>query len=437
MSLQIIGLSHQTAPLEIREKLTFKSKDYLSQLKSFTDGQVIREALLISTCNRVELLFEGDEDLSYERALEFFAGAKDISPTEFAVHLYHYKDIETIRHLFRVAASLDSMCIGEDQISGQVREAYAFAAEEAGTIGRRLHKLMHHAFRAAKRVKSETCIGASGTSLSSAAVEEARRIFGSLAGKTVLLVGAGEMAELAAKYLAQRGEAKIIICNRTSENAVRLAKDFAGKAANFEELYKILPQADVVICSTAAPDYLITDPMVKNLQNKRGNCPQLFIDLSFPRNVAPEIKGYENVYLSDIDGLQKIAEANQESQKAEILCAEQIVNEETVAFWEYLPVTEKGEIMSLLRETMNNAAQREFERSRSCLGDLSAEQTAAIEQLLHRTVAKIAHPILYSIGRTRHAAAMEFAEILYTMLGQTGSGKKATSERLNSRRAAA
>lgn len=424
MSLQIIGLSYKTAPLEIRERLAFKNHDYLVELKIFTDKKEIREALLVSTCNRVELLLEADDDSAFETAVEFLSTARKIPRSEFEKYLYHHRDIEAVRHLFRVTGSLDSMSVGEGQISGQVREAYAFAAEEAGTVGRKLHKLMHHSFRAAKRVKSETRLAASGMSLSAAAVEEGREVFGSLKAKTILLVGAGEMAELAAKHLTQRGTGKILIANRTAQNAERLAREFGGKAIAFENLNEGLIAADVIICSTSAPDYLITGPMMQEAQTKRNFCPQFVIDLSVPRNVAPEIVEIANVFLSDVDGLQKRADENKRVRQTEIERAEQIVEEEAQAFWDYLPVLDKGEVLGLLRETMKETARREFERERDTLDGLSAEQLAAVENLVHRAVGKIAHPILYSLGRSRDAAAVEFAEILYTMLGETSGNEK-------------
>ena len=416
MSLQIVGLNHKTAPLELREKLAFEERNRVSDLRTLADGANVREALILSTCNRVEILIEGEPESAFGRTVKFLAANKAIPPHIFAKHLYHFSDEQAVRHLFRVAASLDSMILGEGQILGQVRDAYSLATK-AGTARRKIHKLLHHTFRAAKRVRSETRIGSSVISVSSAAVEKARKIFGSLENKTVLLVGAGEMAELAAEHLINKGARRILICNRTIGKSFDLAHEIGGEVVEFEKLKNVLPEADVVICSTAAPDFLIYSEIVRQSQTARQFRPALFIDISVPRNVAPDVGDIENVFLYDVDDLQSVVSANAEARRRQVLLAEQIVDEETNAFWEYLPVLEKSETLGLVRQKMSDAARREFARQREELGDLTPEQEAAIESLLLRTVNKIADPVLYSLRRTHEVGATDFAEILCTMLG--------------------
>ena len=416
MSLQIVGLNHKTAPLEIREKLAFDERSRDSDLKNLADGVNVREALIISTCNRVEILFEGDPTSAFPRITEFLAAEKELSPSLFTKHLYHFSDEQAIRHLFRVAASLDSMIVGEGQILGQVRDAYAIASK-AGTVRRKIHKLLHHAFRAAKRVRSETRIGNSAVSVSAAAVVRARKIFGTLNNKTVLLVGAGEMAELTAKALVNTGTSRILVCNRTKSRAFELAQAVGGEVAEFEKLKNVLPEADLVVCSTSAPDFLISSEIVRQSQNIRQLRPALYIDISVPRNVSPAITEIENVFLYDVDDLQSVVEANAEIRRREISLAEKIVDEETAAFWEYLPIFDKGEALGLVRRNMSDMAQREFARQRARLGDLTPEQETAVEQLLRETINKIADPILYSLRRSHEVGSEDFAEILCTMLG--------------------
>ena len=416
MSLQLIGLNYKTAPLEIREKLAFKEQSCVSSLRNLVDGVCVREGLILSTCNRVEILLDGESDSAFSYVVDFLAASKELSPEIFTPHLYHFSNEQVARHLFRVASSLDSMIIGETQILRQVRDAYSLATE-AGTARRTIHKLLHHTFRSAKRVRNETRICSLPVSVSSAAVEKARKIFGSLADKTILLIGAGEMAELAAKHLVNKGAQKILICNRTTQNALNLANEFSGEVVDFEKLETVLPEADVVICSTSAPDFLINKGIAVQSQKAKENRPTLFIDISVPRNVCPTVSEIENVFLYDVDDLQSVISANFEARRQEAVAAEQIIDEETEEFWEYLRTLEKGEMLGLLRQKMQDTARGELELHRSRLRGLTPEQEAAIELILLRTVNKIAHPILYGLRHSREAGATDFAEILCAMLG--------------------
>lgn len=417
MSLLLVGLNHKTAPLQLREQLAFTEVDYRRVLPVLADGAIFREALVLSTCNRVEILIESDEPNALSEIIKFLAKAKNIAPEQFADHLYHFAEADAARHLFRVASSLDSMIVGETQILGQVKQSYKIASE-AGTARRVLHKLLHHALHTAKRVRTETRIANNAVSISSAAVTLARKLFGKLENKTVLLIGAGEMAELAAKHLIENGAGRILIANRTYENAVRLALEFTGEVVALENLSEALPQADIVVCSTAAQDFLITSPMVEQSQTVRGNLPSLLIDISVPRNIAPDVSEIENAFLYSVDDLETTVTTNLSERQSEAVRAEAIVEQEVTEFWRTLQTMNFGETLGHLRQKMQQTAKLEFDQQRSKLGALSPEQEAAIEKLLISTVNQIAHPILYGLRQSHEYGAAHFAETLCDLLTQ-------------------
>ena len=415
MSLLLVGINHKNAPLEVREQLAFSASESAAVLPALVDGEVVREALILSTCNRVEILVEADAETSFETVVEFIARHKNIEPQIFRDYLYQFADEAAARHLFRVAASLDSMIVGETQILGQVRAAYKQAAE-ANTARRVLHKLLHHAFQTAKRVRSETNIAHNAVSVSSAAAEMAGGIFGSLENKTILLIGAGEMAELAAKHLIEHGAQRIFVANRTFENAVKLAAQFDGEAIEFGRIGEILPQADIVISSTNAASYLITPEMTEAAQILRQHQPTLFIDISVPRNIAPEVRRINGIYLADVDALQTVVASNLEERQREAERGEIIVNQEVGEFWQSLKAMNFGENLGALRTKMQNTARAELNKQRHKLGDLTPEQSAAIEKILLSTVNQIAHPILYGLRRSHEHGASEFAETLCELM---------------------
>src|SRR5262245_62485632 len=263
MSILLIGVNHKTAPVEVRELLAFSDEACAAGLRRLVDGDIVREGLIVSTCNRVEILGATTSDrlhLSTQRVTDFLDGERNLPPGFLQNHLYSHTDDQAVRHLFRVASSLDSMVVGEPQVLGQVRRAYSVAVE-AGTAGRVLNRLVHHTFRVAKRVRSETGIAASAVSISYMAVELGKKIFDSLKDRTVLLIGAGEMAELSARHLVNAGVSRVLITNRTEQSARRIAQEFAGEAVPFEQLAERVADADVVICSTNAPNFVVTEAM--------------------------------------------------------------------------------------------------------------------------------------------------------------------------------
>src|SRR5688500_8697491 len=402
MSIILIGVNHKTAPVEIRERLAFDDAACAAGLRTLVDGQVVREGLIVSTCNRVEILSAtaNDQiDLGAGRVTQFLDTSGNLPPGFLHDHLYRHTDDDAVRHLFRVASSLDSMVVGEPQVLGQVRHAYSLAVE-AGTAGRVLHKLVHHALRVAKRVRTETGIAGSAVSVSYTAVELGRKIFGSLKGATVLLVGAGEMAELAAQHLAGAGAARVLVTNRTYETAQRLAVTFGGEAVEFSALEEALAQADVVICSTGSPTYIITPEMAERARAARRNRPAFFIDISVPRNVDPEVSKIGNLFVFDVDDLEAVVASNLREREREAERAELIVENEVGQFQQALRALDIGPTVGALKDKLRRIARDEFERQRGRLGDLTPEQEQAIEAMLMSAVNKISHPVIHRMRRS-------------------------------------
>nr|MDQ3743326.1 glutamyl-tRNA reductase [Acidobacteriota bacterium] len=371
-------------------------------LRALVDGEVVREGLIVSTCNRVEILAEAPVRKGADAAARlsrFLSETRSVPPDIFSAHLYTHADEAAVRHVFRVASSLDSMVVGEPQVLGQVRHAYSLAVE-AGTAGRVLHKLVHHALRVAKRVRSETGIAASAVSISYTAVELGKKIFGSLKGATVLLVGAGEMAELAAQHLAAAGATRVLVANRTYETAQKLAVRFGGEAVEFDTLGEHLAHADVVICSTAAPTYVITPDMAARAREARRNRPAFFIDISVPRNVDPEVGKLGNLFVFDVDDLEAVVASNIREREREAERAELIVESEVMQFQQALRNLDIGPAVGALKEKLRRIAREEFERQRKRLGPLTPEQEQAIEAMLMSAVNKISHPVIHRMRRS-------------------------------------
>jgi len=402
MSIILVGLNHKTAPVEVRERLAFTDEACARSLQSLVDGELISEGLIVSTCNRVEVLaatgsLSGTEGAA--RIGSFLSETRNVPNQFFGEHLYSHADAEAVRHLFRVASSLDSMLVGEPQVLGQVRRAYSNAIT-AGTAGRVLHRLVHHALRVAKRVRTETGIAASAVSISFTAVELGRKIFGTLKGATVLVVGAGEMAELAAQHLAGAGASRILVTNRTIETAEQLARRIKGEALDFAALPALLAQADIVICSTAAREYVITQEMARTALEARRQRPAFFIDISVPRNVDPAVGELDNLFVFDVDDLQSVVASNIREREREAERAELIVESEVMQFQQALRSLDIGPTVAALRQKLEETARGELRRQRNRLGDLTPEQEKAVEALLMSTVNKISHPLINRLRRS-------------------------------------
>ncbi|PYS49544.1 MAG: glutamyl-tRNA reductase [Acidobacteria bacterium] len=363
----------------------------------------------MSTCNRVEILAAPPTERFAEgtdRIADFLSRSRAVAHEDFSQHLYSHADDAAVRHVFRVASSLDSMVVGEPQVLGQVRRAYSLAVE-AGTAGRVLNRLVHQAFHVAKRVRTETGIAASAVSISYMAVELGRKVFGDLKGRTVLLVGAGEMAELSAKHLISAGVSRVLVTNRTEENARQIAAEFNGEAVEFSRLAACLAEADIVICSTAANQYLITPSIAREALEMRRNRPSFFIDISVPRNIDPEVGRIPNLFVFDIDDLESVIASNIREREREAERAELIVESEVMQFQQSLRTLDIGPTLGALRQKLQDIARAEMMRQRQRLGKLSPEQERAIEALLMSTVNKISHPIINRLKSSYDSGASD------------------------------
>jgi glutamyl-tRNA reductase len=386
----ILGLNHTTAPVELRECIAFSSPETEAALEALKREQLFQEVMLLSTCNRVEvLLVTDDTTAAIQRAKEFIAGFNRIAVAEFEPSLYVRRGDEAVRHLFRVAASLDSMVVGEPQILGQIKEAYRTATQKR-TSGVILNRLLHRTFFVAKRVRTETGIGDHAVSISYAAIELARKIFGRLQGKKVLLIGAGEMAELAVEHLIRQQAGKISVTNRTFERAVELAQRFKGSAHRFEELNAVLEDVDIVISSTGSPDFVVKRPQVKGTMRKRRNQPLFFIDIAVPRDIDPEINRLANTYVYDIDDLKGVIEENIEDRQREAVKGERIVDEAVLRFRQWFGSLDVVPTIKALRTKLESIATAEVKKTMQSqlLSDVDRQ---AMQRMVQAMINKILH----------------------------------------------
>jgi len=398
MQLAIVGVSHKTAPVEVRERLAFNTDVLRSALTALVGRQDVREAMILSTCNRVEVMAESPDD---HMIREFLCDFHQITHDSVSKHLYTFKNAEAIRHVFRVAASLDSMMVGEPQILGQVKEAYRIATD-VGTVGMHLNALMNRAFAVAKKVRNETGISQSAVSISYAAVELARKIFGDLTGKTVMIIGASKMSELAAKHLRRNGVSSVLVTNRTFERAVELAKVFEGAAVPFEHFTDHMVGADIVISSTGAPHFIISRTLAEQVIHRRKNRPVFFIDIAVPRDIDPAVNEIDNAFLYDIDDLQQVIDANLKERLKEASRAEQIVDSEVAAFCLKLQSREIVPTIVQLKDSMEKLRRDEIERNRRLLKDLSPEGQAVVDQISKSLINKILHPPIELLKQMSH-----------------------------------
>lgn len=389
MNIQLVGMNHKTAPVEVRERLALSEEGAGELARELTRGDLIDEAMVLSTCNRVEFIASGEPDALHGEFLRRFSGSANGSgPPQGA--LYNLAGRQAVRHVFRVASSLDSMVVGEPQILGQVREAYQ-RAKEAGALGGPLESLVSHAFRVARRVRNETEIGKMAVSVSHVAVELARKIFGDLDGRAVLLIGAGEMAEAAARHLQAAGASRLWVTNRTAAGAERLASEFAGETVPFERLLEALQSVDIVISSTGSSEFILSRRAAEGVIAARRNRPIFLVDIAVPRDVDPAINEVENVFVYDIDDLQQVAEANMENRRREAELAEQIIDAEVERTFQRIKASRAGPAILSLNERLEAIRQGEMERHEAKLRGLSAEQRAVVDQLTRSIISKVAH----------------------------------------------
>jgi glutamyl-tRNA reductase len=370
--------------------------------------------MIVSTCNRVEILAAVETEAS--DLTSFLHRHFGLDPALLAPHLYQHRDQEAVRHLFRVAASLDSMVVGEPQILGQVKEAFA-VARASGTVGRQLEHLLQSTFAAAKKVRTETEIGSNSVSIASVAVDLARKIFGSLQGRTVFLVGAGKMSELAARHLVQQGAGAILVTNRTLERARKMAETFAGKVIPFEQLHEAASQADIVISSTGAPHPIFRREHGQAFMHRRRNQPMFFIDIAVPRDVDPEMGKLEGIFVYDIDDLQQVAVANLSERSRSATDAEALIAAEVERFHQRLLTVNVAPAIVALQGHAEEIRQAELRRAQAKLGSLTAEQISAVEALTHALVNKFLHPPMQALKQ----AARENDETRLAALCETWS----------------
>ncbi len=392
MKILIIGLNHKTAPVEVREKLAFDGPRLEEGLLGLRALPEVGEAVILSTCNRVELYIGTREEETAKEAVKgFISSFHGIESRLLEGSLYYYDGREAVRHVFRVASSLDSMVVGEPQILGQLKDAFDSALSRK-TTGMLLNKLMKKAISVAKRVRTETKIAENAVSISFAAVELAKKIFGDLAGKSVMLLGAGEMAELAAKHLAGAGVREITVANRTFERGCELAKGFGGRAVRFEDFPKEMVHSDIVLCSTGAPTYVVTRPGMQAVMKERRHKPVFMMDISVPRNIDPSINDMDNVYLYDVDDLQGVVDSNVLERKKEAERAEAIIEGELETFQRWLSSLDAVPAIILLREKAEDIKKEELEKLLGRFPELGERERKAVEYMAAAIVNKLIHP---------------------------------------------
>ena len=413
MNLIIVGLNHKTAPVEIREKLAFPGEIMGASLDKLLTDYDVNEALIISTCNRVEAIGVSDDiDKGVWEIKRFLAEYHSIPLEELDENLYVHTEEDAVKHIFRVAAGLDSMVVGEPQILGQVKNAFSDAVhfDAAGAV---IKKLFHKTFSVAKRIRTETNIGSSAVSISFAAVELAKKIFSSLDGKSAMLLGAGEMAELACKHLMSAGVNDIYVANRTFERAQNLAKDFDGTAINFKEYPHYLKDVDIVIASTGSADFVITPEQVTGVMKDRKYRQMFMIDISVPRNIDPRVNDTDNIYVYDIDDLQGVVQANMGEREKKAADAELIIDEEIELFYRWVKSLDVVPTIIELKKTMEEIRKGELEKAVMSLenGDkegLDKKQLKILDSMTKAMMNKVLHDPVTHLKNEAHNVDGDF-----------------------------
>jgi glutamyl-tRNA reductase len=433
MKFHLIGVNHKTAPVEVRERLAIPESHLPEAIKRLAQHPGVDEGLILSTCNRVEVLARTSNGAADLRG--FLRDYFQLNPAEYESHLYEYRESEVFHHLFRVTSSLDSMVVGEPQILGQVREAYA-TARAVGAVHSHLDLLVTRAFAVAKRVRSETAVGSSAVSVASVAVELAKKIFGSLQGKHVYLVGAGKMSELAARHLVAHGAESVFVANRTYDRAKELAERFDGQAILFEQLYETCDRADIVITSTGAPHAIFRREHGELFLARRKNRPMFFIDIAVPRDVDPAMNRLDGIFVYDIDDLQQAVSSHVADRVKEAERAEAIVVAEVRRFQSRLQTLDVVPTIVSLQDHLETIRQAEIDRVRGRLGALSPEQELAVEALTRGIVNKIMHtPISTLKTAVQEPEATTVIEIIRRLFNlqdraknEKGSAKSASGD---------
>ena len=418
MDLLVTGISHKRTPMEIRERVYFDESDLRTPVLELKARKEIEEAVLVSTCNRMEVYARTDDfDQAVSSIQEFIGQFHEVPQAILKEHGYAMKTKEAVRHAFRVSSALDSMVVGEPQILGQVKKSYRIA-QEAGSTGIYLNHLFERSFAVAKRVRTETRIGENAVSVSYAAVELARKIFGDLDAQRVMLVGAGEMAELATQHLVQLGARGVVVANRSIERAEALADRFGGRAVDINHVEAELVVADIVLCSTGAPHAVIHRETVQRVIRRRRNRPMFFIDIAIPRDVEPGVQDIGNVYLYNIDDLEHVVAANIQEREREAARAEVLIDEESAAFLRWMETLEVVPTIVSLRERAEAVRLKEVADLRSRLKGLSPEADEAVNALTASLVNKLLHsPITELKRRAAGDDAPTFLRVTRSLFG--------------------
>ncbi|MBK7927479.1 MAG: glutamyl-tRNA reductase [Bryobacterales bacterium] len=399
MNFHVTGLNHTTAPVEVRERLAFAQERLAEAMAGLRNAEGLLETMVLSTCNRVEITATTDDSCDARTQIEsFLSEYHQVEREWLRQYLYHFTGTEAVRHLFRVASSLDSMVVGEPQILGQLKSAYE-TARTAGTLSTTLESIVTSAFRVAKRVRTETEIGQSAVSVSYAAVELARQIFGSLEGRKVLLIGAGKMSELAARHLARAGASDITVTNRSAERARAMAEIFNARTVPYESFHTALAGTDVVLTSSGAPHFIVTQESMKPVVHARKGRPMFLIDIAVPRNIEPAVNSLDGVFLYDIDDMQKVVASNMRVRQAEAEEAERIIGEEVARMMQRLQQRGAAPLIVSLQQQLEATRLAEMERMRGKLATLTPEQREAVEILTRGILNKVAHGPISELRR--------------------------------------
>jgi glutamyl-tRNA reductase len=400
MEILVVGLSHKTAPIELRERLIVPEQDLPKPLEMMGDSAELVERMLVATCNRVEVyaVTEGQVEKATGVIADCLATYRNVEKAEFQDKLYTHSAGDAVRHVFRVASSLDSMVVGEPQILGQVKAAYTIAQAREAT-GIILNNLLEQAFHVAKRVRTETGVAASAVSVSSAAVELARKIFGELAGRSVLIIGAGEMAELALRHLMDDGVRSVLVANRSYDRAVTLAQQCDGRAVTFEAFRREMVGADIVISATSAPHVILKKEDMQTIIQQRRHRPIFLIDIADPRDIDPACNDLDNVYLYNIDDLQSVVEANLKERKREAERAEVIIDREVGVYLNWLRSLDVVPTIVSLRQRVEEIRGAELQKALVRIGDLTSEQREVMTAMSHAMVNKILHQPMTELKR--------------------------------------
>ena len=407
MNIFVMGLNHRTAPVELRERLAFSREAAATALLLFREMHPGAEAAILSTCNRVEII-AASEAVTPQDLMTFLSRARNVPVAAFSNYVFNVEGEAAVRHVFRVISGLDSMVLGEYQIVNQLKTAYEMAHEQE-TAGPILHRLFHHAFGVSKRVRTETSLGEGKTSMSSIAVDLMRKRLDTLAGKRILIVGAGDVAQLTVQHLKAGETGDIVITTRTLQNARLLAETCGGSAVPFAELDEELPLADVVITCTVCPSSILTETRVRRALARRkiefgGERPQLLIDLSVPRNIDPEVARVTGVTLFDVDALGNLVEEVRRQRASAVDTSEQIVSDEVTAFQKWIAESRVGPLIQQMFADVRTLAQIEVRATFSRCPEFSDDQRHAVEQLADRLVAKLMHPCVSTVRQAGTSA---------------------------------